>query len=149
VVGIITTKLKNVNNVEPKTGVAITEKWRCLCSVLITFLVHVYGTKHWPVQQARKRTKRSTCAHAHTHTHEKRGTSETLINKRYPMGEAFIICLYKSGDSKLYLLSSYFFGIRPLRTPYRATSTTYPAPMLCGSNRTCSCRRCTQIPQTL
>jgi hypothetical protein len=26
VVGIITTKLKNVNNVEPKTGVAITEK---------------------------------------------------------------------------------------------------------------------------
>ena len=84
-----------------------------MCSVLITFLVHVYGTKLWPVQQGQKRTQKlhahrhrhthihihqnththtRTHTHTHTRTHEKRGTSELLVNKRYPMGETFIIC---------------------------------------------------------
>jgi hypothetical protein len=115
-----------INNVELIITVSITEKWPCLCSVLITFLANVYRTKLWPVQQGRKRTQKVharrhrhrhthtstyTYTQTHTNTHEMRGTSEPLVNKRYPMGEAFIICLYNREDFTLYALSSYVLAL--------------------------------------
>lgn len=65
-----------------------------------------------------------TLAHTHIQTHTRnRVTSEPLVNKRYPMGEAFVICLYNRADFTLYLFSSCVLAlglyerliVRPLR----------------------------------